>query len=802
MATEINKPLPARVPTPAPKPAAKPEAPAAEDPKAAVENKPAPGAKPEALKTDAPKEPAKAEAPKAPEKPNQVFGFFEGFVKEGVDTAAGLYNLVTTNPVTTAKGLFFMATHPKQAVQAIVEPYTTAYKEGRYGEMAGRVGFQALSIALTSGVLSKGSKGAQVGTKVPTEAMTTASKQVVDDMVARSAKKSATAMLERQIADGSVSFINNSAKNAALRKLTTERAAVYAQNYAKRGLSESIAKGIASSGVTDDALAKVMQASGGKLTADQVYRFGSSALKAGLKPEQIADEVAKFSGMSAKRAATEFGVATKVMQQQASSASLIAQAASPKAANAVMEKIASYEKLIGRTSDDALKAGYQAQLDALKSAAAKNPLADSIAAGKHVGFAERKMAAVGQKLDNFADGVGQYGDQLADDAKTMRRTLDNPKTLGGYGKAIANVPRQIGKELDMAAREAGELARKALELLPDFKGMKVPNVANIRVPSPWEIISSPVTVPVGAVKYAIHNPARAAGILATTGNVANVGKLGAELKAKQPAPEPEPTPTPEPEPPTGTKPAEPTTPTTPTTPGATREYALQEGDSLESIAERELGDKARWNEIYELNKDLFDKLGADGEIAAGTKIKLPVTETPTAPPATDAKVAERYKADVLALLERFAAHSTGDAQAMFNQLRKQLSAMPPADLYKLKAHLEAQGLVLPPGGIGAEPKPTTPTPPKPTTPTPPKPTTPTQPRPTTPVPPRPATPNYPIYTVQRNDTLTGIADAKLQDWRRYHEIVDLNDQRYPSLAKNPDFILSGWQLQLPLDARR
>ena len=132
MATEINKPLPTAARIPAPKPA---------DDKAKKPSEPAKAtdAKPEAKKADAPaKDAPKADvtpAVEAPKKPNQVFGFFEGFVKEGADTAVGLYNLVTTNPVTTAKGLFFMATHPKQAVSSIVEPYTTAYKEGRYGEM-------------------------------------------------------------------------------------------------------------------------------------------------------------------------------------------------------------------------------------------------------------------------------------------------------------------------------------------------------------------------------------------------------------------------------------------------------------------------------------------------------------------------------------------------------------------------------------------------------------------------------------------------------------------------------------------
>ena len=140
-----------------------------------------------------------AEATAAPQKPeiNQVKGFFDGFVKEAVDTATGLYTLVTTNPITTAKGLVYMATHPKLAVQAITEPYTTAWKDGKYGEVAGRAGFQVLTMVLTSGALSKGNKGAQVGTKAatPTATATQAAEKAVADMSTRLGRKSAEKLL-------------------------------------------------------------------------------------------------------------------------------------------------------------------------------------------------------------------------------------------------------------------------------------------------------------------------------------------------------------------------------------------------------------------------------------------------------------------------------------------------------------------------------------------------------------------------------------------------------------------------------
>lgn len=53
------------------------------------------------------------------------------------------------------------------------------------------------------------------------------------------------------------------------------------------------------------------------------------------------------------------------------------------------------------------------------------------------------------------------------------------------------------------------------------------------------------------------------------------------------------------------------------------------------------------------------------------------------------------------------------------------------------------------------------------------------------------------YTVRSGDYLSGIARRLLGDPARYQEIVRLNVDRYPSLAKNPNLILVGWQLRLP-----
>lgn len=53
------------------------------------------------------------------------------------------------------------------------------------------------------------------------------------------------------------------------------------------------------------------------------------------------------------------------------------------------------------------------------------------------------------------------------------------------------------------------------------------------------------------------------------------------------------------------------------------------------------------------------------------------------------------------------------------------------------------------------------------------------------------------YSVKSGDYLSGIARRLLGDPARYQEIVRLNVDRYPSLAKNPNLILVGWKLRLP-----
>jgi len=58
-------------------------------------------------------------------------------------------------------------------------------------------------------------------------------------------------------------------------------------------------------------------------------------------------------------------------------------------------------------------------------------------------------------------------------------------------------------------------------------------------------------------------------------------------------------------------------------PSEMRTYSVQRGDRYATIAERFLGDKSRWREIYDLNRDIFPD---PGKIQYGVRIRLPVAD--------------------------------------------------------------------------------------------------------------------------------------------------------------------------------
>lgn len=741
---------------------------------------------------------ANAEAPEtssAPEMdkkaPNQVMGFFEGFVREGTETLAGLYTLVTTNPITTAKGLVYMATNPVQAVQAITEPYTTAYKDGRYGELAGRVGFQVLTVVLTSGALSK-SKDAAKAAK-PTQTMSQAASQVTDDFARHIGAKKAV----KELAGSS---LKGAAYNKRLASLTAKYAEDAAARLAKRGLAEKLASNIAASGLADDAVSKIMAAGGKHVGASQAYRYATQALKIGLKPEQIAAELAKH-GVS-KAAAAKLPVATKLLMTQGPNAALIAGAANVKSAEAIATHMRKLERLASTTTDKALQAGYKTQLEALKAATASNPrtakLVDAALKGQKIGRFERVGAAMGSSVDD----LGKAGEKIAEKGRAVRNVLDAPKTVGDYAKAIGNVPVAVGAAVDAAWEGTVATLRKGLDLIPTIRMPDVSwkAISKIRVPSPWEIMTAPVTVPLGTVGWALKNPGRAMGALSLMGTTGNVAKSGEYLQARAISDR------------VDADKADP----------GVRYYELRDGDTLEDIARRELGDPARWEEIYLANRELFDSLGEDGVIAVGTKIRLPAVEdevVPVAVPAQESSTepdAAAYKEALLNALDGEMTSATDEeTKTMLGAMKERIAGMEPAAVLALRPRLEEQGIVVdvpPPAAEptdeaapSAGPAPTKPaeavpvmgaTPPgeseKPAGPV----TNATPPS----APVKPAAPPPPPapHLVTPGDTLWDISGNKLGDPLRWGEIVDGNAKRYPSLVDNPDYILPGWKLDLPV----
>ncbi|MEB3284863.1 MAG: peptidoglycan-binding protein [Candidatus Sericytochromatia bacterium] len=706
--------------------------------------------------------------------PNHVMGFFEGFVREGTETVAGLYTLVTTNPITTAKGLVYMVTNPAQAVQAITEPYTTAYKDGRYGELAGRVGFQVLTVVLTSGALK--SKEAAKAAK-PTQTMTQAASQVTDDFARHIGAKKAV----KELAGSS---LKGAAYNKRLASLTAQYADEAAVRLAQRGLADKLATSIAASGLGDDAVSKIMAAGGKNVGASQAYRYSAQALKIGMKPEQIAAEIAKH-GVS-KSAAAQLPVATKLLMTQGPNAALIAGAANVKTAEAIAAQMKKLERLASTSTDKALQAGYKSQLDALKAATAANPrtgkLVDAALKGQKIGRFERVGAAMGSSVDD----LGQVGEKIADKGRAVRNVLDAPKTVGDYARVIGSVPVAVGAALDAAWEGTVATLRKGLELIPTIRLPDVSwkAISKIRVPSPWELITAPVTVPLGTVGWALKNPGRALGALSLMGTTGNVAKSGEYLQARKDSD---------------------LVDADKADPGV-RYYELRDGDTLEEIARRELGDPARWEEIYQVNRELFDSLGEDGVIAVGTKIRLPGAAAETVPTADvegsdPAQQAESYKAALLSALDaELASAEDEETKAKLLEMKDRIAGMDAPAVLDLRPKLEEQGIVVeplppsrPPEAVGPSSESAGPAPTE-------GPTSSNSVEASAPsAPPKPAAPPPPPtpHQVRPGDTLWDISGDKLGDPLRWRELVEQNAKSYPSLADNPDYILPGWKLNLP-----
>lgn len=67
---------------------------------------------------------------------------------------------------------------------------------------------------------------------------------------------------------------------------------------------------------------------------------------------------------------------------------------------------------------------------------------------------------------------------------------------------------------------------------------------------------------------------------------------------------------------------------------AGREIVVREGDTLWSLAETHLGSGAQFAKLLEVNRD---RVGTDGDIRVGTKLRMPGKEAPAAKPAPASK---------------------------------------------------------------------------------------------------------------------------------------------------------------------
>ena len=62
-------------------------------------------------------------------------------------------------------------------------------------------------------------------------------------------------------------------------------------------------------------------------------------------------------------------------------------------------------------------------------------------------------------------------------------------------------------------------------------------------------------------------------------------------------------------------------------------------------------------------------------------------------------------------------------------------------------------------------------------------------------------PQYIIHTVKSGESLSILAGKYLGDIHRWKELVELNKDAYPSLAKNPNLIHPNWKIKVPVEKK-
>ena len=488
--------------------------------------------------------PAKPAAPATPEI-NQVTGFFDGFVKEGVQAATGVYTLLTTNPFKTASGLVYMATHPGQAVSAIVNPYVVAHQQGRYGEIGGRATFQVLSVVLGSGVASKKGTGAKVAE--PTTMMSQQAAEVTQAMAQRVAKaKAARGLAEQGVVAGSKGYAQK--LTAATKALTPE----VAQSMATRNVADKLARQLAQSGLDDAAIGQ-MAAKASQSSVEQAHHLMVVGARHGLGPDKLLgilghdaaqkhlpfvmtgikhgvptdDLLAMLGQPGAAKAMQE---TTRIMVEGARNAKLVASVSNLRSADAIATQLRRYDDLLIRKQDTAWSAAIAEQKDKLLKALQTEPrtaeLVQKLYAGKPVGGFERIGAGMGAGLDDFGNAIGGGFQKISDSGKRIINHMDQPVTWGDYARGVRDFLPNMGRAIDNTARGVGDFLRQglgAIELptikLPEINWSKI---ASSRAPNLADVGRAPFRA-VGAMW---NNPGKTIGYGTVIGNTVNLGRMG------------------------------------------------------------------------------------------------------------------------------------------------------------------------------------------------------------------------------------------------------------------------------------